>query len=76
MNENCIAEIRARHAATEAYQQSLTDRVQMHDDRGYLLAEIERLRIGLHRVSLASQNSMASKNECGRIARETLEGEP
>lgn len=38
-----------------------------------LRAEIERLRAGLHRVSLASQNSMASKDECGRIARETLE---
>lgn len=38
-----IAEIRARHDATEAYQQSLTDRVQMHDDRGCLLGEVERL---------------------------------
>lgn len=27
----------------------------------------------LHRISLASQNSMSSKEECGRIARETIE---
>lgn len=39
-------------------------------------AEIERLRTGLHHISLASQHSMSSKNECGRIARETLEGKP
>lgn len=38
--------------------------------------EIERLRTGLHRVSLASQNSMSSKEECGRIARETLGAKP
>ena len=31
------------------------------------------LRNGLHRISLASQNSMSSKEECGRIARTALE---
>ena len=41
-----------------------------------LRAEIERLRTGLHRISLASQDSMSSKNECSRIARATLEGKP
>ena len=41
-----------------------------------LRAEVERLRTGLHRVSLASQNSMSSKDECGRIAREALEAKP
>jgi hypothetical protein len=30
----------------------------------------------LHRISLASQNSMSSKEECGRIAREALENMP
>lgn len=39
-------------------------------------AEIERLRNTLHRISLASQNSMSSKGECGRIARAALEGKP
>ena len=34
--------------------------------------EIERLRKALHRISLASQNSMSSKDECGRIARAAL----
>lgn len=41
-----------------------------------LRGEVERLREALHRISLASQNSMSSKAECGRIARETLEGKP
>jgi reverse gyrase len=36
--------------------------------------EIERLENALHRISLASQNSMSSKEECGRIARVALEG--
>ena len=30
------------------------------------------LKHALHRISLASQNSMSSKDECGRIAREAL----
>ena len=30
------------------------------------------LKNALHRISLASQNSMSSKEECGRIAREAL----
>lgn len=38
--------------------------------------EIERLRTGLHRVSLASRSSMSSKYECGLIARETLDYKP
>ena len=35
--------------------------------------EVERLRHSLHHISLASQNSMSSKEECGRIARAALE---
>lgn len=37
-----------------------------------LEAKVEALRNALHRISLASQNSMSSKDECGRIAREVL----
>ena len=37
-------------------------------------AEIERLRVALHHISLASQNSMSSKDECGRIARAAFAG--
>jgi hypothetical protein len=33
------------------------------------------LKDALHRISLASQNSMSSKGECGRIAREALAAE-
>jgi len=47
-----------------------------HRDRGFLLAEVERLRTGLHLISLASQNSMSNKEECGKIAREILKGAP
>lgn len=32
----------------------------------------KNLKDALHRISLASQNSMSSKEECGRIAREAL----
>ena len=38
--------------------------------------EIKRLREALHRISLASQNSMSSKDECGRIARAALQEQP
>jgi hypothetical protein len=34
--------------------------------------KIEVLVSALHRISLASQNSMSSKEECGRIARSAL----
>lgn len=30
------------------------------------------MKDALHQISLASQNSMSSKEECGRIAREAL----
>jgi hypothetical protein len=33
------------------------------------------MKEALHRISLASQNSMSSKDECGRIAREALAAE-
>lgn len=37
-----------------------------------LLAERDALREALYRINLASQNSMSSKDECGRIARAAL----
>lgn len=40
MNEDRIAEIRARH---DAVHNVLRGASQMHDDRGYLLAEVEKL---------------------------------
>lgn len=39
-------------------------------------ADAARLRAALHRISLASQNSMSSKEECGRIARAALASAP
>lgn len=36
--------------------------------------EVQRLRDALHQISLVSQNSAGSKDECGRIARRALEG--
>jgi hypothetical protein len=38
-----------------------------------LRAENDALRNGLHRISLASQNSMSSLRECGQIARTALD---
>ena len=37
-----------------------------------LEAKVRELEEALHRISLASQNSMSSKGECGRIARAAL----
>jgi hypothetical protein len=78
MSDDKIAEIRARHAATEVYQQSLTDRVQMHDDRAFLLAEVERFREAL--TDIANQETtgpykwqLVVARLC-EIAREALEG--
>jgi hypothetical protein len=63
-NERLRAEVAHRHLAHKAACEG-----------GELLREeIKRLRTGLHHISLASQNSMSSKQECGRIARETLGG--
>ena len=41
MTDDRIAEIRARH---DAVHNVLRGSSQMHDDRAYLLAEVERLR--------------------------------
>ena len=37
-----------------------------------LIAAAPDLLAALHHISLASQNSMSSKEECGRIAREAI----
>jgi hypothetical protein len=37
-----------------------------------LLEVVEQQKNALHSISLASQNSMSSKEECGRIARAAL----
>ena len=78
-----IAEIRARHAATEVYQQSLTDRVQMHNDRAWLLAEVERLRAALRECACACSSIRECESECSKAdyclhlnARKALEAKP
>ena len=38
--------------------------------------EMDALRGALHQISLASRNSMSSREECGRIARAALAKEP
>ena len=57
----------------DALNETISKYDEVGDQNDRLDAENERLREALHRVSLASQNSMSSKDECGRIARETLE---
>lgn len=42
------------------------------DEITRLRDENERLRWTLHRISLASQNSMSTKTECGALARKAL----
>jgi hypothetical protein len=41
-------------------------------DDGLLIAAAPDLLAALHHISLTSQNSMSSKEECGRIAREAI----
>ena len=65
-----------RKEITEDQITQLLAAIQRAEEVDRLKAEIERLRTGLHRISLASQNSMSSREECGRIARETLEIKP
>lgn len=66
----------AFHEGTLEHRTSVSNATLRRANNAMLRArrEIERLRNGLHRISLASQNSMSSKEECGRIARETLAG--
>lgn len=45
----------------------------VNDERHENHKRIAELELVLHRISLASQNSMSSKEECGRIARTALE---
>lgn len=47
----------------------------MSETPSSLREENKRLRIALHHISLASQKSMSSKEECGRIARSALYAE-
>ena len=60
----------------DALNETVSKCDEVGDQNDRLDAENERLREALHRVSLASQNSMSSKDECGRIAREALEAKP
>lgn len=60
----------------DALNETISKYHEVGDQNDRLDAENERLREALHRVSLASQNSMSSKDECGRIAREALEAKP
>lgn len=60
----------------DALNDTISKYHEVGDQNDRLDAENERLREALHRISLASQNSMSSKDECGRIARETLEAKP
>ena len=55
------------------YIERLRDEVdfQLHK-RKEAADDIERLREALHHISLCSQNSMSSKDECGKIARAAL----
>lgn len=65
-----------RKEITEDQITELMQAIPRAEEVERLRAEVEKLRAGLHRVSLASQNSMSSKDECGRIARKALESKP
>lgn len=63
-----IARLRERHFAWEGAEQYGSLDEEAAD-------AIEELMAALHNISIASQNSMSSKEECGRIARAALEVE-
>lgn len=46
---------------------------ELRSEKWEMAQEIERLREALHQISLCSQNSMRSKQECGDIARFALQ---
>lgn len=73
MTHEKLAEIRARH---EAVDNVLRGAAQMHDDRGYLLAEVDRLRAYVTQILLIAHENIACRNECGRLCRDALEGKP
>lgn len=54
MSDDKIAEIKARHETDERYWKMMhpTHRAPNHEDREWLLAEVERLRDVLRRVSV------------------------
>ena len=83
-----IAEIRARHTSETWRRYEI--KAQMHDDRGYLLAEVERLtrerdearaevarlRAYVTRILLIAHQNIVCRTECGQLCRDALEGKP
>lgn len=59
--EDKIAEIRARH---DAVNNVLRGSSQMHDDRGYLLAEVERLTQEISEARAALKASSCAYPDC------------
>lgn len=54
------------------YNRIIKQGVVLEDRLQEAACEIYRLREALHQISLASQNSMDSKEGCGKIARKAL----
>ena len=52
---------------------TLSDRIRPGVEAApWVIEEVKKMENALHRISLASQNSMSSQRECGRIARKAL----
>ena len=74
--DNCdkaAAELRRLHEAHDWQYLMARERLRRVEK---LEAQRDALLEALHRISLASQNSMSSKDECGRIARAALQEQP
>ena len=82
MNDERIAEIRARHQegirsgadADRAYLLAEVDRLTRERDEAR--AEVERLRATLQGAALAAHGCAQCRDEIGRICREALEAKP
>jgi transcription termination factor NusB len=81
MSDDKIAEIRARHMS-ETWPRLYELKVQIHDDREWLLAEVDRLRAALMEISQYETSAPAGfewdivVEELVEIARKALESKP
>ena len=71
--QEAAAELRRLHEAHDWQYLMARERLRRVEK---LEAQRDALLEALHRISLASQNSMSSKDECGRIARAALQEQP
>jgi hypothetical protein len=75
MNDDKIAEIKAQHAIDERWRNGPSMlSPQSHDHRGYLLAEVERLRARVEMLERSSRELLETLSAAVRSGNFTLSG--